>query len=349
MRDSELQGRRTRQILTDVVRTYIETGEPVSSREISKRYSEQLSSATIRNVMMDLVEEGYLFQPHTSAGRVPTPKAYRAFAQVVASHAQLGAEDQKWIRSELGAAHTAEELVERAGHVLAMISRGLGIVVAPPIGRTVVEHVKFVLLPDGRVLTVLIAPGGATRDKVLHLERRFTQQELDYTADYLNRHYAGWQLEAIRSDLLARLAQERERYDAQLSAALALCDPRLLADPSAQHLYVEGTAQIAADKQFSDQEQLRELLAAIEEKHKLVALLNHCIDSPEPVHVQVGLDEIATSGENLALISAPYSVREQAQGSLGVLGPARMQYERAITAVAYVARALGETLGRSGP
>lgn len=347
MRDALLQERRTRHILADVVRAYIETGEPVSSREVSHRHPEQLSAATIRNVMMDLVEAGYLFQPHTSAGRVPTPKAYRVFAQMVASHAKLSPDDEQVIRAELGAAGTPEELVERAGHVLAMVSRGLGIVVAPPIGKTVVEHIKFLLLPDGRVLTVLIGPGGATRDKIIQASRRFTQPELDGTSNYLNSHYSGWQLEAIREDLLATIAGERERYDAQVTAALELCDPKLLTGNTSQHVYVEGAAQMAGAPEFMEQSQLRELLEAIEEKHKLVALLNHCIDSPEPVRVQIGLDEITSSGGNLALISAPYSVHEQAQGSLGILGPARMQYERAITAVAYVARALSETMGRS--
>jgi heat-inducible transcriptional repressor len=348
MRDAVLHERRTRQILADIVRAYIESGEPVSSREVSRHHSEQLSAATVRNVMMDLVEGGYLFQPHTSAGRVPTAKAYRVFAQMVATHARLNADDEQVIRAELSAAHTPEELVERAGHVLAMLSHGLGIVVAPPIGKTVVDHVKFFLLPDLRVMTLLIAPGGATRDKIMQVERRFTQPELDSTAEYVNRHYAGWQLEAIREDLLGKIAGERERYDAQLSAALTLCDPQLLAENPAQNMYVEGAAQMASASNFSDQDQLRELLEAIEEKHKLVALLNHCIDSPEPVHVQIGLDEITSTGGNLALISAPYSVHEQTQGSLGVLGPARMQYERAITAVAFVARALSETMGKGG-
>jgi heat-inducible transcriptional repressor len=346
MRDPILQERRNRQILADVVRTYIETGEPVSSRSISKRYSEQLSPATIRNVMMELVEGGYLFQPHTSAGRVPTTTAYRVFAQMVAVDARLSGEDEKWIRSELAAAHTPEELVERAGHVLAIISQALGIVVAPPIGKTVVEHLRFLLLPDGRVLVSLISSRGATRDKIVQLERRFTQEDLDRTADHVNRQYSGRTLEAIREDLLARLARERERYDSMVSAALALCDPKLLDETPSRHVYVEGTAQMAGTPEFSNQAQLQELLTAIEEKHKLIALLNHCIDSPDPVHVKIGIEEMTSAGGNLALISAAYSVKDQAQGSLGVLGPARMQYERAITAVAYVARLLSDSMSR---
>src|SRR6202049_5161047 len=151
---------RNRQILSAIVRAYIETGEPVSSRTISRRHAEALSSATIRNVMADLEEEGFLYQPHTSAGRVPTATAYRFFAQQVAAQATLSPEDQSWIRGELASATTTDEVTERAGHVLAEISRGLGIIVSPPIAKTVLEHIRFVLLPDRRVVLVLGSTGG---------------------------------------------------------------------------------------------------------------------------------------------------------------------------------------------
>ncbi len=338
---------RQRQILTAIVRAYIETGEPVSSRTISRRHVESLSSATIRNVMADLEEEGYLYQPHTSAGRVPTATAYRYFAQQVAAQATLSREDQGWIRSELGAATTPEGIAERAGHVLAEVSRGLGIVVSPPISKSVLEHMRFVLLPDGRVVVVLVSSGGATRDKIIRPERAFQQQDLDRTSEYLNSHYVGQTLDAIRADLLARLATEQERYDLLVRDALSLCDPEMLEDGTTQRVYIEGAARIAAAPEFADRSQLHELLVAIEEKHKLIALLAGCIDTPEPVHVQIGVQGIDPAGEHMTLISAPYSFHDQSQGTVGVLGPMRMQYERAITAVAFVARAFSETVDRS--
>src|SRR5215469_18503906 len=206
MRTPALQERRNRQVLADVVRTYIETGEPVSSRAISKRFEETLSPATIRNIMADLEEGGFLYQPHTSAGRVPTAAAYRFFAQEIATQATLSVEDKEWIRREFAGASKRIEITERAGHVLAEVSNGLGIVVSPPLGRVVLEHARIWLLPDGRVVVVLISPGGITRDKVLRPPRAFTQQELDVTAEFLNRQYSGWTLEAIRTDLLTKLA-----------------------------------------------------------------------------------------------------------------------------------------------
>ena len=346
MRTPALQERRNRQILADVVRTYIETGEPVSSRVISARFEETLSTATIRNVMGELEDGGFLFQPHTSAGRVPTAAAYRFFAQEIASQATLSAADREWIQREIGAATNASEITERAGHVLAEVSNGLGIIVSPPMGKTVIEHARMWLLPDTRVVVVLISPGGSTRDKILRPVRPFTQAELDTTADFLNRHYSGWTLEAIRGDLLQKLANERERYEGIVQNALTLCDPVVLGEDHARQVHVEGTAQMVGSHDFSDQTQLRDVLAAIEEKHRLGTVLNACIEGPEPVHVQIGVKEISESGENLALISAPYMRHELVQGSLGVLGPTRMHYERAITAVAYVAQLFSETLSK---
>src|SRR6202158_357388 len=165
MRSAALQERRNRQILADIVRTYIESGEPVSSRAISKRFEENLSTATIRSVMADLEDGGYLYQPHTSAGRVPTAAAYRFFAQEIASQATLSVQDREWIGREMAGGSTPAEFTERAGHVLAEVSKGVGIVVAPPLRSIVLEHARMWLLPDGRVVVVLISSGGNTRDK----------------------------------------------------------------------------------------------------------------------------------------------------------------------------------------
>jgi heat-inducible transcriptional repressor len=296
--------------------------------------------------MCELEEAGYLYQPHTSAGRVPTALAYRFFAQQVAGEARLSPADQHWIREELGAAGSAEEMTERAGHILAEVSQGLGIVLMPRLSTSVLQHIRFLLLPDGRVVVVLLSAGGVTRDKIVRPEQDFTQTELDRTAAHLNRHYAGRTLEAIRADLLAKLTGDRERYGRLLPAALELCDPALLESDSTRKVYVEGAAQFVSAPELAASEPLRELLTAIEEKSRLIALLDTCIEAPEPVHIQIGVKEISAAGEHLALITAPYSV-DQARGSLGILAPMRMQYERAITAVAYLARAFTDTLNRS--
>src|ERR1700694_3834713 len=346
MRTAALQERRNRQILADIVRTYIESGEPVSSRAISARFEETLSTATIRNIMVDLEDGGFLYQPHTSAGRVPTAAAYRFFAQEIASQATITVGDREWIQREMGGATSAAEITERAGHILAEVSNGLGIIVSPPLSKTVLEHARMWLLPARRGVGVVLSPGGNALDKILRPHRPFPQIELDATADFLNRHFSGWTLEAIRADLLQKLATERERYEGIVRSALTLCDPAVLSDRSAEEVHVEGAAQIVGTGQFADQGQRRDLLEAIEEKHRLVGVLNACIETPEPVYVQIGVKEISEAGENLALISAPYTRSDLVQGSLGVLGPTRMHYERAMTAVAYVAQLFSEALSK---
>jgi len=349
MMEDALHSRRNREILAEIVRAYVAAGEPVSSRAVALSHPEGLSPATVRKVMGELEDAGLLYQPHTSAGRVPTASAYRHFAHQAATQGKLSEEDRTWISRELDAATTPEEMSERAGHVLAAISRGLGIIVMPALAQSALEHIRFLQLPDGRVVVVLVSSGGATRDKLVRPEHEFTQGQLDQTADYLNNHYMGWTLEAIRADLLQKLASERERYARLLPPALELCDPAVLESSDRRQVYIEGAAQMAAAPELStgEGEPLRELLAAILEKSKLVALLDGCIETPEPVHIQIGVKEITSAGEHLALITARYAGRDQAKGSLGVLGPTRMQYERAITAVAFMARAFSEALSRS--
>jgi heat-inducible transcriptional repressor len=292
--------------------------------------------------MADLEEGGFLFQPHTSAGRVPTASAYRFFVEQVTSQATASPEDRQWIRRELAAAQTPEAVMERASHVLAAVSRGLGIFISPPLASAVVEHVRFLLLPDNRVVVVLVAGGGQTRDKLMRPERSFTQPELDHIADHLNRHYVGWTLDAMRSDLRAQVERDREQYGRIANDALLLCDPAILSDGGERKVYVEGAAQIASTIAFTDQDQLRELLEAIEEKDRLIALLSGCIEAPEPVHVELGLEKMSAAGKHLALVSAAYSTNDQVQGTLGILAPMRMHYERVITAVAFMAQFFSE-------
>ena len=342
MNSDFLQQKRHQQILTDVVREYIEKGEPVSSRSVVRRHVEQLSPATVRNVMADLEDAGYLYQPHTSAGRVPTAAAYRFFVERVAAQATVTPEDRAWIRREMDLAETPEAVMERASHVLAAVSRGLGIFISPPLSRSIVEHLKFMLLPDNRVLVVLVSSGGMMRDKVIRIERQFRQEDLDQVAAYLNHHYVGWTLEDMRNDLRRQVERDRERYGRLAGDALLLTGANVLGDSGERKIYVEGAAQIASSVDFTSQDQLREILQAIEEKDRLVALLSGCIESPEPVHVELGLDQMSNAGKHLALVSASYSQNDQVQGTLGILAPMRMHYERVITAVAFMAQLFSE-------
>jgi heat-inducible transcriptional repressor len=259
----------------------------------------------------------------------------------VTAQATASPEDRQWIRRELAAAQTPEAVMERASHVLAAVSRGLGIFISPPLASSVVEHVRFLLVPDRRVLVVLVTTGGVTRDKVIHPERVFSQEDLDRIATHLNRHYVGWTLAAMRVDLRAQVERDREQYGRIAGDALMLCDPTVLGESTERRIYVEGAAQMASAVEFTNQEQLRELLEAIEEKDRLIELLSGCIEAPEPVHVELGLDKMSNAGKHLALVSASYSNKDQV-GALGILAPMRMHYERVITAVAFMAQFFSE-------
>ncbi len=173
-------------------------------------------------------------------------------------------------------------------------------------------------------------------------ERTFRQEDLDCIAAHLNRHYVGWTLEAMRADLRMQVERDREQYGRIANDALILCDPAILGDGTERKVYVEGAAQMAASVGFTDQQQLRDLLEAIEEKDRLIALLSGCIEAPEPVHVELGLDKMPGAGKHLALVSASYSSKDQVQGTLGILAPMRMHYERVITAVAFMAQFFSE-------
>ena len=161
-------------------------------------------------------------------------------------------------------------------------------------------------------------------------------------AAHLNRHYVGWTLEAMRADLRTQVERDREQYGRLAGDALLLCDQAILADGGERKVYVEGAAQMASTIEFTSQDQLRELLEAIEEKDRLIALLSGCIEAPEPVHVELGLDQMSNAGKHLALVSASYSSNDQVQGTLGILAPMRMHYERVITAVAFMAQFFSE-------
>ena len=271
--------------------------------------------------MADLEEGGFLFQPHTSAGRVPTAAAYRFFVEQVAAQATASPEDRQWIRRELESAQTPEAVMERASHVLSAVSRGLGIFISPPLARAVVEHVRFLLLPDNRVLVVLVAGGGQTRDKLMRPERSFR-------AGGPGSHRGAFEpaLCGLDAGSDAR-GSSRARSGARPRAVRAAGRRRAAAvrsgnsgDGSERKVYVEGAAQIASTVEFTSQDQLRELLEAIEEKDRLIALLSGCIEAPEPVHVELGLEKMSAAGKHLALVSAAYSSNDQVQGTLGNTG-----------------------------
>lgn len=338
-------GDREREILTAIVETFISTGEPVGSRMLSRASREGLSPATIRNVMADLVDAGYLEQPHTSAGRVPSPAAYRYYVEQLSGKTQISKTDAGIIQDSLQGVTDVQEFMERTSHVLSLISRNVGVAVAASGPKNALEHVYFSRLGDQKVLAVVVTKSGLVRDRLMRLD--LPQADLDAAARYINDNFRGWTLEKVRHEIARRLEKERSEYDRMMSSVEQLYKQGVLSgDESAQVVFIEGTANLVAGEQ--DRKRLQELLQALDEKQKLVELLGAYLDAKqEAVRVVIGLDEATPSMRNLVLIGTPARVGGEVMGSLAVLGPTRMDYQNTITAVSYIARLFDKILNES--
>lgn len=338
-------GDREREILTAIVETFISTGEPVGSRMLSRASREGLSPATIRNVMADLVDAGYLEQPHTSAGRVPSTSAYRYYVEQLSGKTQLAPTDAGLIEQSLQGVTDVQEFMERTSHVLSLISRNVGVAVAASGPKNALEHVYFSRLGDQKVLAVVVTKAGLVRDRLLRLD--LPQADLDAAARYINENFRGWTLESVRSEIARRLERERSEYDRLMASVEQLYKQGVLSgEESSQVVFIEGAANLVASEQ--DRQRLQGLLQALDEKQRLVELLGAYLDAKqEAVRVVIGLDEAQPSMRNLVLIGTPARVGGEVMGSLAVIGPTRMDYQHTITAVSYIARLFDKILNES--
>ena len=338
-------GGREREILTAIVETFIASGEPVGSRTLARANREGLSPATIRNVMADLADAGFLEQPHTSAGRVPTSEAYRYYVEQLTGKAHLSHEDENIIQDSLHGVADVQEFMERTSHVLSLISHNVGVAVAVGGPRNALEHVYFSRLGEQKVLAVVVTRSGLVRDRVLRLD--LSQADLDGAARFINENFRGWTMDAMRTELARRLEQERSEYDRLMTSVEQLYrQGALAAEDTAQTVFVEGAANLVASEQ--DRHRLQELLQTLEEKQKVVELLGAYLDAKqEAVRVVIGLDQALPSMRNFVLIGAPARVGGEVMGSLAVIGPTRMDYQHAITAVSYIARLFDKLLNES--
>ncbi len=348
---------RERLVLTAIIEIYIATGEPVSSQAVARHFENKdgLSSATIRNVMAALGDAGLLDQPHTSAGRLPTPLAFRYHVAQLQHSSQVHANSGE---TKLGSfSHLTEQrrmqidesfsgvssplqYLERTSHVLASISSGLGIAIANHSIEQVLEHIHFSRQGGGRVLAVLITKSGSVQDRLLNIDRELTYNDLDVAARYLNENFRGWKLDRIRSEVARRIDQEQAEYHNRLQALEELCRQGALAsDIHAPAIYVEGMANLLAAE--LDRERLRQLLVALETKQRLVELLNAYVDVRQHgVRVVVGLEEIGGSLrvlQDLVLVGAPTRLGDEKLGTVAVIAPTRMQYQEMMHAVSYIA------------
>ena len=333
---------RYREILKAVILSYVMEAEPVSSRAVSKRSDLGLSAATIRNVMADLEEAGYLMQPHTSAGRVPTSAAYHLFIEQLMRTKKLPAEMQRYIRDNLRAVPPdAEDLMEATSHLLSELSSQVGLVVTPAMGDTVLKAVDFVPLSGRKVLCVVASTSGFVDNKVVETRQPVEREDLVRISNYLNEHFAGQTLRQIRDRLLAAMAEERAQMDRLMGLTLELARQGFDLDSGPKVIH-EGTSTLLSQPELSDLGRVRRLFETFANHAQLVGMLNQCIEG-SCVRVTIGEESELTSPLDFSLVATTYGVDDVPLGSLGIFGPSRMEYDKVIPLVHF----LGETLSRA--
>jgi heat-inducible transcriptional repressor len=340
-------GPREREILTAIVETYISSGEPVGSRTLSRQNKDGLSPATIRNVMADLVDAGFLEQPHTSAGRVPTAQAYRYYVDQISGKALLSPSDQSLISETLQGTVDIQQFLEKTSHLLSMVSSGVGVAIASTGPQNALEHVHFSRQGPNKVLAVVVTKSGMVHDRMMRLQQDLSQTDLDTASNYINANFRGWTVDKVKTEIGRRIEHERSEYDRLMRSLKELYESGALATgEAAKNVFVDGVSNLVVKEE--DHQRLRDLLRTLEEKQRVAELLSAYLDTrQEAVRVVIGLEEAMPEMRNLVLIGAPARVGEEMRGSLAVIGPTRMDYQHTITAVSYIAQLFDKLLNEN--
>jgi heat-inducible transcriptional repressor len=335
---------RSTRVLSALIREYIVTGEPVASALLATAAGLGVSSATVRNILARLEDEGYVQQPHTSAGRIPTDRGYRVYVDLLLEAKRSGrtaiAVEALLRRDRSGS--KPDSLLSQASHVVSQASRLVAFALRPAQGTAVFDRVEFIPISSGRVLVVIVARGGQVLQKVIDVNEPIGADELHQAANYLNAEFAGLPLARAREAVLERIDEERLLCDALFARAMRLATSTFANLADERMLYIEGTASLLGDAQGMTLGTLQVLVQMIEEKQRLVRLLNEYIDGPG-LTVVIGAEH---PEPNLRPFSLVISTYEDAggTGTIGVIGPTRMRYSRAIAVVDGAAQAVSRVL-----
>jgi heat-inducible transcriptional repressor len=333
---------RNREVLHEIVEAYIETGEPVASRSIARRRRDPLSAASIRNIMADLDDEGYLCQPHTSAGRVPTEKAFRSYVQSLTLRRMAAAEIER-LRAEFGRLETVEARVEHTSRTLTEMTHSMGIAAAIRQASPALDQIELVALPDRRVLMVVVTRDHEVRNRVIALDEPLTHDDLASIRNYINRNFSGWTLEAVRRELSERLEHASAAYDTILQKLTLLYAKGLLDIGASPEVHMDGVSNLVGLDLHLTKEKMRELFRALEEKKRVLKLLDRFLEQPAgEIGVHVGLEAIHPGMRELSLIGLPVELPSGLSAVVAVLGPMRMNYSRVMSAVQHVGWAFSE-------
>jgi heat-inducible transcriptional repressor len=350
-RDGSKLTPRDREILRDVILTYVLSGEPVSSRAVAKHGGLNLSAATIRNVMADLEEWGYLVHPHTSAGRLPTPAAYHLFIDSMMQARRLPARERRYIDGSFTAGSgDAEHFMGVATHLLSELSRQVGIVVTPAFGDTVLKAIEFIPVARRKLLCVVVSGNGFVDNKVIEIDEDIPREDLLRISNYLTESFAGQSLAEARDRLLRMMAEERAQVDRLLARAIELAREGL-AIHSGPGVLVDGASALLSRPELSDIQRVRRMFEAFADKARLVRMLNRCLEGGG-MRVLIGDDSDLTSELDFSLVACPYGAgdpHEKPLGTLGIFGPSRMEYEKVIPLVHYLSETLSRALASGLP
>lgn len=333
---------RSRQILEAIVEDYIATAEPVGSSAVARRHALTLSSATVRNVMANLEEMGLLVSPHTSAGRIPTEKAYRLYVDSLVALRQVTREEKRQIVRhcrQTGAG--ISDILKETSRTLSQLSNYMGIVVAPSFRSDVFRHIEFIRLGSRKILAILVSTNGAVQNRLIDTADDLPQEELVRMGNYLNELMQGLTIAEARERILQEMTSEKARYDQLMARALRISQQAVAGD--SDEVFVEGQARILDQPEFSDVGRMKEIFRAFEQKGTLLQLLSRCMNA-DGVQIYIGSETPLSQTAGISLITSRFVTSSNTIGMLGVIGPTRMGYSSVIPIVDYTARMVSRLL-----
>ena len=335
---------RAQLLLKALIESYIRDGQPVGSRALSRDSGLSLSSATIRNVMADLEDLGFVASPHTSAGRIPTDKGYRLFVDSLLKLKPLQHEEVEEIERRLKDASNGRALLQTVSQMLSSVSHMAGLVTLPNPHYVALSQIEFIGLSENRALAIMVMNNGEVQNRVVQLDRRYSGEELRRAANYLNEAFAGRSLPDVRAMLVRQLQETRQHMDQLMQDAIQVAQKVFDAKPDEQVEYViAGETNLMGFAELGNVDRLRRLFEAFNEKHDILRLLDNCLRA-DGIQIFIGQESGYRILDDISVVTAPYMVDNQVVGVLGIIGPTRMAYERVIPIVDITAKLLGSAL-----
>jgi heat-inducible transcriptional repressor len=338
---------RARRLLRTLISQYLSDGEPVGSRTLARSSGLEVSPATIRNIMSDLEEAGLVASPHTSAGRIPTPRGLRLFVDSLLELKPLPRDEMARLQGGLPPHQTTtRDLLGNVSNLLSAMTHFAGVVTVPRQGDFPLRHIDFVNLPDARVLVILVFSDNQVQNRVVQLAKPLDASELEQAANYLNAQFAGFRLADIRAHLLAELREAGGELNRMLSGVVELAAASFTPDEDADDVLVSGQTNLMGYSELADIDRLRDLFDAFQQKRDLLQLMEMCVKAPG-VRLFIGEESGFSALDGCSIVTATYGSNGRMLGAIGVIGPTRMAYERVIPVVQATAGLLSDALNRA--